>query len=102
MSEPVEFFESLDEISVDFERHGVPTCVEVGRNVISKVGSWALLMFFVHTRSKGNRMRPRVMLHRYRLIGGGWRKSGSLNIEPDHLIKAAELVSRYLAAEPPR
>ncbi len=100
MAEPCEFFESLDETTVAFERVGVPTCVERGKHVIFNRGTWALVMFYAHVRGKGGTMRPRVMFHRYRKIGGGWRKFAALNMDPGQLIKAARIAARYLAEEP--
>ncbi len=93
MAEPKEVFDSLDDICVDFETiEGVMVCKQIGKAVLAKGGSWALMLFTVDATEKGVTQR-KVMIQRYRSIGGGWRKIVGIRMKPDELIDAANLIS---------
>ena len=90
MAEPLEFFDSLDEISVDFQdASGHLATRQTDKIVLGQRGTYALVMFVAQVRSRGGKYRPRVMIHRYRKIGGGWRKAASVNMDPAQLARAA-------------
>ena len=97
MAEPVEYFATIDEIGVDFELDGVKTTIELEKTVLSCRGTWALVMFVAAIRDRDGSYKTKVMFHRYRKIGGGWRKSSSVNMPPDQLMRAARSTAQYLA-----
>lgn len=95
MAEPREYFETIDEISVDYmDDFGHMATRQTDKIVLGQHGSWALVMFVAQVRGKAGSYKPRIMFHRYRKIGGGWRKSTSVNMDPGHLTRAALFMSR--------
>lgn len=91
MSEPKEYFSSLDQINVDFERHGVVTRRQLAKFTLQNYPSWAVLMFVFEVRIS-DEYKPRVSIQRYRKIGGGWRKHSSINLDISSIISAGEFL----------
>lgn len=94
MGEPRFAWDSLDEISVDFEDHsGHPVCRQLGRVVLERAPSYALVMFLFEKR-RGQEWVRRVALHRYRKLGGGWRKHSAVAMAPGSVELAAAFLHK--------
>ena len=93
MAEPPYAWDSLDQITVDFFDPKAPhrqLCRQLSRTVVERGNAWAVLLFvFERVQGQGQKWRRRVALHRYRRIGGGWRRHSAITMAPETLKLAA-------------
>lgn len=89
MAEAREVFPTIDAIHVDYHLDEKHLTRQIDKIVLGQRGAWALIMFLVETLV-GHEYRPKVMIHRYRKQGGGWRKTAAVKMDPKHLLAAAD------------
>lgn len=91
MSEPKEYYRTIDDISVNFvdQRTGKLAVRQTDKFVIAQYRSWALLLFHVLKLEDG-KLKPRVIIRRYRNTGGNWRQIAGVNMTPEQLIRGGQ------------